>query len=343
MSGRDWRLPENRRQAFIHFYWFHLKYRAHPGAVYYLLPAVAGQLATSPRERAWVAYVNAHTQNAISTYLIVSRFPDPRRLDDLDAWFTRNRERLAWDTDRRYHRRAFPEAVRRDAPVATDWDRWQEVASHGWPALWRTMTSLYTFGRLSAWSGLEFYGLLGLPVHANDLMLADRAGSRSHRNGLAIVAGRDDLDWHHSNPSFDGNYQRHELAQLADLGTGLLREAREHAPPGVPAADIGYLTLESALCTYKSWHRPNRRYPNVYNDMAADRIRHAEARWPDADLSLLWDARQRALPPQLRVEDNPGDPGVAPIKQNWYRETGEIPMLAVEWPSLFPCTAEWAP
>jgi hypothetical protein len=32
-------------------------------------------------------------------------------------------------------------------------------------------------------------------------------GSQSHRNGLAKVLGRDDLDWHDSNPTgFDGKY-----------------------------------------------------------------------------------------------------------------------------------------
>jgi hypothetical protein len=32
-------------------------------------------------------------------------------------------------------------------------------------------------------------------------------------------------------------------------------------------------------CTYKSWHRPNRRYPGVYLDMFHDRIKNAETTW----------------------------------------------------------------
>lgn len=41
------------------------------------------------------------------------------------------------------------------------------------------------------------------------------------------------------------------------------------------AAAEGDFTLESALCTYKSWHRPNRRYVNVYSDMLHGRIDEA--------------------------------------------------------------------
>ena len=34
----DWRLPEHRREVFLDFYEFHLRYRSHPGGVYYIMP-----------------------------------------------------------------------------------------------------------------------------------------------------------------------------------------------------------------------------------------------------------------------------------------------------------------
>ena len=102
-------------------------------------------------------------------------------------------------------------------------------------------------------------------------------------------------------------------------------EARERNP-GNP--DVLRLTLESALCTYKSWHKPNRRYPNVYADMHHDRIRWAESRrWGKEALRVQWDARARALPERLRLEDNPDDPGFSPEKQNQYLATGVPPMM----------------
>jgi len=107
----------------------------------------------------------------------------------------------------------------------------------------------------------------------------------------------------------------------------VLAEAR--ARIGHP--DVSYLTLESALCTYKGWHRRNRRYPNVYNDLLYDRIRHAEERFGDR-FGVLWDARRDTLPAHLRLEDCPTDPGCVPAKQNYYLDHGIPPMMHRDWP-----------
>src|SRR3546814_10020322 len=68
--------------------------------------------------------------------------------------------------------------------------------------------------------------------------------------------------------------------------------------------DVTRLTLESALCTYKSWHKPNRRYPNVYADMAYLRIRKAESRFGPR-FGPLWSIRREALPSWARLESTP--------------------------------------
>jgi hypothetical protein len=81
----------------------------------------------------------------------------------------------------------------------------------------------------------------------------------------------------------------------------------------------------------KSWHRPNRRYPGVYLDMLHDRIKKAEAAWPEEDFGLFWEARKIYLPAYLRLEDNPGDVGVRPEKQNHYRLTGQVINLHKDW------------
>jgi hypothetical protein len=91
------------------------------------------------------------------------------------------------------------------------------------------------------------------------------------------------------------------------------------------------LSLESALCTYKSWHKPNRRYPGVYNDMLYNRLVTAENRW-GRRFGLIWDARRAALPARLRLEDQPHDPGLSPVKQNWYLTTGQVINMTEDWP-----------
>jgi len=67
--------------------------------------------------------------------------------------------------------------------------------------------------------------------------------------------------------------------------------------------------------------------------MMYQRIKKAEARF-DRQLDLLWDIRKRTLPSYLRLEDNPRDPGLAPIKQNHYRTTGEVPMMSWDFPDM---------
>src|SRR5712664_812772 len=199
---------------------------------------------------------------------------------------------------------------------------------------WQTVRDdFYTFGRLSAFSYLEYIRIMRVgKIDCDQLFLEDMQGSKSHRNGLAIVLGRDDLDWHDSNPGFNGEYSPETLSWLKEEGARLLEEAKQRAQGKPYSYDVSYFTLESALCTYKSWHRPNRRYPNVYADMFHDRIKKAESHWPGRDFSEFWDARREYLPEHLRLEDNPSDVGVKPPKQNHYRETGQVIMLDREWP-----------
>jgi hypothetical protein len=97
------------------------------------------------------------------------------------------------------------------------------------------------------------------------------------------------------------------LAWLNKEAAQLLEEARQRVAGKPYAYDVSYFTLESTFCTYKSWHRPNRRYPGVYLDMFHDRIKKAESTWPEENFSLFWEARNAYLPAHLRLGDNPND------------------------------------
>ena len=87
-AGLDFRLPEYRREVFLRFYEFHLKYRSHPGAVYYLMPYLAERGEWTPEQRLWFAFLNGNTQNPVSSYIIFQRFPDFGELDvcELAEW-----------------------------------------------------------------------------------------------------------------------------------------------------------------------------------------------------------------------------------------------------------------
>lgn len=337
--GPDWRLPENRREAFLRFYSWSVKYRSFPGGVHYVLPYIASELQLDVEQRYWLAWLNANTQNPVTTLLLFQAAP---RLQDheqaINFWSTHYRA-LDWDTDRRYHKARFKDAVRgyvkaTDCGCTNPQHRYFRVG-YEWKAWWERAYALPTMGRLSTWSYLEYLRiLLGADYvpDADTLMLEDIPGSRSHRNGLALVLGHDDwiVDKQLGQPgTTDVLYKFPVIVeQLAEGAHSLFTEAQQRIGSGV-----NRLSLESALCTYKSWHKPNRRYPGVYNDMLYNRLVTAENRWGQR-FGVIWDARRAALPERLRLEDRPYDPGVHPVKQNWYRQTGQVIAMEPDWPDM---------
>jgi hypothetical protein len=330
----DFRLPEYRREVFHRFYSFHLRYASHPGGVYYVLPHLADHYNWDDEQRAWAAWINGNCQNPVMTLLLMEA--SHHTLDHAEnaiALWQGAFPRMLWDTDRRHQKGVFGNATRLYAELMRRAGGqvvyWRRAAEGGWPGVWAAATALPHLGRLSAWSYLEYLRILGLPIpDADTLLLHDRAGSRSHRNGLLFILGRDnEMHWR-LNPGFNGTYSHATIAGLETEGARLLSEARTRNP-GHP--HVGYLTLESALCTYKSWHLPRRRYPGVYNDLLHGRLLWGQTRWGDR-FAPIWQARHAALPAHLRLEDTPTDPGCTAVKQNHYLETGEVIMMDRDWP-----------
>lgn len=337
-GATDWRLRENRRAVFHDFYEFHLRHGSHPGCVYGLMPYLRDRLGWDTEEALWFAFLNGNTQNPVTSLILHRRGSRPADAEAVLAFYHDNYGRLAFDTDRRYHKKALPAAIEgyRRACSALGGPQeklWKHAAETGFRGVWSWASLIPTFGRLSAFSYAEYLRIMGIEFDCDDLMLEDISGSRSHRNGLCLVLGRDEYDWHDSNPDFPGSYPRDFVSYLTGEGTGLLREARERASGKPWERDVSYFTLESTLCTYKGWHRPNRRYPNVYWDMHYNRLLDAQDAFPQEDLELFWEAREALLPPYLRLEAMPGDPGLAPVKQNHYRLTGEVIVMGREYPA----------
>lgn len=330
MSKRDWRLPEHRREAFQRFYSFHLRYASHPGLVYSSLPHIAEALEMDEDQRAWLVWLNGNTQNPATSLLLLEAAPTHHDWQSAVAFWEENYRALEWDTDRRHQKSKFGEATAKwagDLSNGSPSEGWLEAGLLGWDATWKYATSQPFMGRLSSWSMIEYARILfgdDIP-DAGTWMLDDVSGSKSHRNGLALVGGYDSVYWDADVPKLLGI-----VDDLRLLGDELLEEARRRNPKH---PDVGRLTMESALCTYKSWHKPGRRYPNVYADMAYNRIRKAEARFGNR-FELLWEARTLWLPPWLRLEDSPYDPGLSKVKQNHYLETGEPIMMDHEYPDM---------
>lgn len=339
-AGMDFRRPEHRRAVFLHFYEWSVRHRSFPGGVHYALPGIAEALQLDLEQRYWLAWLNANTQNPATSLLLLQAAPRLRDWEAAVDFWRSNYRTLDWDTDRRYHKARFEDAVKGyaaavDCTCTLPQHRYFRSAGGDWTGWWERAFALPTMGRLSTWSYLEYLRILLGPSavpDADTLMLEDIQGSRSHRNGLALVLGWDEVvvDKQLGQPgTTDKVYNTGVLGQLGYEGERLFGEAQQRV-----GAAADRLSLESALCTYKGWHKPNRRYPGVYNDMLYNRLVTAENRW-GRRFDVLWEARRKALPARLRLEDQPGDPGLSPVKQNWYRQTGEVIGLDTDWPEIF--------
>lgn len=323
----DWRLPENRREAFQRHYSINLRYKAHPGLVYSQLPAIADAYDLDDNGRAWLVWLNGNTQNPVTSLLLLEAAPRPSLWRLAVEFWNENFKLLEWDTDRRHQKSKFGEATEKfwTKRITQPAERWCTAAN--WPTTWRFAVDQPYMGRLSAWSMIEYARILfgAIVPDATTLLLEDRSGSRSHRNGLAVVSGFDAAYWD------DEPFVLDIVPELEALGESLYHEALDRNP-GNP--DVTYLTFESCLCTSKSCWKENRRYPGVYADMNYLRILRGEKHFGPR-FEILWDARHRDLPAWMRLESNPYDPGLCPAKQNQFRETGRYPVIGHEYPDMW--------
>ncbi len=325
--GMDFRRPEYRREVFLRFYQFHTQFNLHPGLVYLLIPYLSERHNWNREQLLWFCFINGNTQHPPTSWLIFKRFPDFANLDTalLIKFFNKEWARLEFDRDRRHQKRDFPKAVKCYKALCGDS---QEEYFNGFingsdqeqnfRSAWAKVRSdFYGFGRLSAFSYLEYLRIARVPLVCDQLFLSDINGSKSHRNGLCKVLGRDDWEWNDDNPV---KYTPEMIAYLEDEGAKLLAEARDR----YPSFDTNYFTLELALCAYKNWFR-GRRYPGIYADMFYERVTKAERGWPEEDFGMFWDA-YRTLPAYVQSET-----GVSKEKQTRFRDTGQVIAMGNVW------------
>lgn len=342
--GLDFRLPQHRRATFLRFYEFHLRYRAHAGGVYQFIPYLSKYFNWNTEQKLWYATINGLTQYPMTSLAIFNEIPVPPFNESDFAkfknWFNENWKILPFDSDRKYQKVQCPEALTIvNQLIINKYGTLKALYSGNFSSLWsRARNELFTLGRLGAWSGLEFIKITEeVNFEFDTLMLEDINGSKSHRNGLCIVLGRDELDWHDKlNPNFDGKYTKEQINWLKEEGKILLEEAKIRFTGKDFYKNVGYETLETTLCCYKSWHRPNRRYPNVYTDMAYSRLLETQEKNPNLNLKPFWKAREKYLPESLRIECNKNhlqynSKSLSKWYQNLYRETGKIPNMGIEF------------
>ena len=221
---KDYRLNKNRREVFLDFYEYHLKYRAHPGAVYYTFPYIFEKLNMNTEQKLWFVFINGCSQNVVTTYALYKKFPDLKKLElkKFSEYFREHYDKLGWDTDRRYVKNKLEKCIEsyiENLDGKTQEEFFNNIGNtkdkySNFKPIWNKVINDFAyFGRLA-----------GINLDCNDLFLEDITGSKSHRNALCKVLGRDDLDWTKENHVV---YNKDTIDWLKDEGEQLLKEAKK--------------------------------------------------------------------------------------------------------------------
>lgn len=303
---RDYRLAENRLEYFSKLYKMNLMYGVMPGLVYLYMPSLAAKYNWDAEQRLWFAFLNGMTQNPITSLIMFDQLPvcppAGAQLTKFDAWFNESWDVLQFDTDRRYQKKETVQAIKKYAELVEQHGSQQAMLTNKtYKELWQIVSQYVSFGRLSCFSYLEYVYLNGFGADCDDLMFSDKSGSKSHRNGMLLLHGMDNLVWDkRADNGFDGNYENFDkmCGWLNDKANVFLDGFKVNNTSLIYA---GNFTMESNLCTFKN-HFYGRRYPGVYADMAWERIVWADEAGHREHTAPFKDIRDQYLPDWLRCE-----------------------------------------
>lgn len=323
---KDYRLKENRLSYFMQYYKMNLEHGTHPGLVYLYMPELKKRLGWDDEQALWFAMLNGLTQNPITSMRMLEVMPtmpqSKLEFNRAHIWFNEDWLNLQFDTDRVKNKRntmkaiwSYSEMVKAAGSQAALW-----APGQTYEALWDKANGIHSLGRLSTFSYLEYVYLNGFGADCTNLMFDDVSGSKSHRNGMLFLTGLDELVYDkRAGNGFDGKYDNFKgmCAYFDNLAADYIAAFKQDNP------DIkfaGNFTFESQLCAFKNGFF-SRRYPGVYADMAADRIKWYDDRGLSSYTEIFKEIRSDYLPDWLRQECEP-KAIPRPVKAKQFAETG---------------------
>jgi hypothetical protein len=302
----DYRLAENRKEAFIRWYAWSLKYDDCDPAVW-MTNYLHKRYEHNDEQRLWFAWLYGNTYYAPTSWILLNEFPDFElaTVDRMTQWNSTNYKRLRYQTDTKWNKGHLPVMFESYQKFIGNRTQREALESYygdneeaNFNSLWKSIKSgLHKFGRYSTWFYLQHLKhTAGILVNPTSLMLDDFDGSRSHRNGLLYaVAQEHDLDRKLS----AGDY-----ARLESQAKEILEETKSRFPEIAHVVD--FFTMETCLCSFKKIFREHHgRYLGYYLDRQAEEILQVEKDgWYGIDWDVLWQARNETI--DLRLDDKRG-------------------------------------
>ena len=302
----DYRLKENRREAFIRWYAWSMKYDDCDPAVW-CTNYLHKRYEHNDEERIWFAWLYGNTYQLPTAWVLKNEFPDYElaTVDRITQWNTTNYKQLRYQTDTKWNKGHLPSMFESYQKFIGDRTQREVLESYyagtdeeNFDALWDVLkNSLHKFGRYSTWFYLQHLKhTAGINVNPTSLMLNDYDGSRSHRNGLLLALGRDD--------DYDKKLTTTEYARIEQEAQSILDETEARFPE--LSSQIDFFTMETCLCSFKKIFREHHgRYLGYYLDRQAEEIIKAEGDgWYGIDWDVLWQSRNETI--DLRLDHKRG-------------------------------------
>lgn len=322
----DYRLKENRREAFIRWYAWSLQYDDCDPAVW-ATNYLNKRYEHNDEQRLWLCWLYGNTYYLPTSWVLLNEFPDFElaTVGRMEQWNTANYKRLRYQTDTKWNKGHLPEmfasyqkfiGYKTQREVMESY--YGDNESRNFDNLWTVLKgNLHKFGRYSTWFYLQHLKhTAGIRINPTSLMLDDYSGSRSHRNGLLYALGKDDL--------CDTKFTQSEYASLESQSTEILMETKSRFPD--LAHQVDFFTMETCLCSFKKIFRERHgRYLGYYLDRQAEEIMQCESDgWFGIEWQVLWDARNETI--DLRLDSKRGI-----VKENFtsFLRTGKMSNL--EW------------
>lgn len=320
----DYRLVENRREAFIRWYAWSLQYKDCDPAVW-ATNYMNKRYEHNDEQKLWLCWLYGNTYHLPTAWVLLNEFPDYElaTVDRMTQWNAANYKRLRYQTDTKWNKGHLPvmfESYQQFIGNNTQRNRLEsfygDSEEANFDALWTSVkASLHKFGRYSTWFYLQHLKhTAGVRINPTSLMLDDYDGSRSHRNGLLYAFGQED--------DMDRKLTANEYANLESKAYELLCETKARFPE--LASSVDYFTMETCLCSFKKIFREHHgRYLGYYLDRQAEEISKVEADgWYGIDWNVLWQSREETIDTRLDYKQ-----GIDKEKFSSFVRTGKLDKL----------------
>jgi hypothetical protein len=302
----DYRLKENRREAFIRWYAWSLKYDDCDPAVW-ATNYLNKRYEHNDEQRLWLCWLYGNTYHLPTAWVLMNEFPDYElaTVDRMEQWNTTNYKRLRYQTDTKWNKGHLPTMFASYQKFIGGKSQREVMEAHygdneekSFDTLWEsTKSQLHKFGRYSTWFYLQHLKhTANVRISPTSLMLDDYDGSRSHRNGLHLALGEDD--------KYDQKLDRTAYVSLESQAREILEETRRRFPELKNQVD--FFTMETCLCSFKKIFREKHgRYLGYYLDRQAEEVMQCEKDgWYGIDWDVLWQARNETI--DLRLDHKRG-------------------------------------